>query len=102
MAYIDLVSDILQRIAAKQPTLPSDVMRSVEAEIRADFGGERHYIAKIGSSGHERQFGRNKSICDDFRRGVSKANLSIRYNLSLRRIDQIVAAHSDDSNEIPT
>lgn len=45
----DILQDIIQRVAEIKQ-LPSDVVSKIECELRRDFGGERHYIARIGES----------------------------------------------------
>jgi Mor family transcriptional regulator len=90
MATFDIVADILQRIAEHHAKLPAKVVQTVEAEVRADWGGERHYIAKLGESGRAQLADRDRRICDDYRRGEHIELLSRRYGISTKRVRQIV------------
>lgn len=90
MAHLDLVADIIQRIAEHAAELPREVLRAIEQDVRADWGGERHYVAKVGESGRAVMYERDEKIRADAARGVTEDYLSIRYNLTVARIRQIV------------
>lgn len=87
----DLVSDILDRIAGKHAKLPAKVMRQIEADIRRDWGGERHYIAKVGESGRAQLSERDARIREEARRGEHVRLLSRRWGLTEKRVRQILA-----------
>ena len=91
MAHLDLVADIMQRIAEKHGKLPTKVAQAVEAEVRADWGGERHYIAKIGESGRAQLAERDMRIRADHQRGERDDLIARRYGISTKRVRQILA-----------
>lgn len=101
MAHLDLVSDIFQRIAEKHGKLPAKVAQSVEEEVRADWGGERHYIAKVGESGRAQLAERDRRICADHRHGDHEDLISRRYGISKKRVRQIVASNPLAGNALP-
>lgn len=86
----DLVTDILDRIATKVGIVPKAVQRQLEKEIRNDWGGETHYVAKHGESARGELEQRDASIRNDHRRGERVELLSRRYGLTTRRINQII------------
>jgi Mor family transcriptional regulator len=86
----DIVADILQRIAAVV-ALPADVLARVDAEIRADWGGSREYIAKSGESVRKLMAARDAYIYAEHRRGEREQYLSRKFHISIKRIRQIVA-----------
>ncbi len=92
MPHLDLVADILQRVAEREGPLRTDDLVEIEQEVRADWGGERHYVAKLGESGRMSLARRDRAICESARNNVPEDYLSLRYNLGLRRIRQIIAA----------
>jgi Mor family transcriptional regulator len=87
----DLVSDILERIAEKHAKLPPKVARQIESDIRRDWGGERHYIAKLGESGRAVLSERDALIREQARRGERVKLLARRWGLSEKRVRQILA-----------
>lgn len=88
---VDLVSDILQRITDKHTKLPAKIARLIEADIRRDWGGERHYIAKSGESGRAVLAERDAAIREQARKGERVKFLSRRWNISEKRVRQILA-----------
>lgn len=90
MLDYDIVTDILHRIGEHHAKLPARVVQLVEDEVRADYGGERCYVAKRGESARAKLADRDNRICADFRRGEHVELLSRRYELSVKRIRQIV------------
>lgn len=86
----DILTDILQRVAEIQ-RLPSEVTAKIEAELRKDFGGERHYIARIGETATRMMAQRNIAIRAQHRAGERVAFLSRRWGLSPCRIRQIIS-----------
>ncbi|WEN13691.1 Mor transcription activator family protein [Rhodanobacter sp. AS-Z3] len=98
MAHLDLVADILQRIGL-HAKLPAKVAQAVEREVRDDWGGERHYIAKVGESGKAQLTERDKQIRDAYRQGEHIELLARRHGISVKRVQQIVAI--DAGNALP-
>jgi Mor family transcriptional regulator len=60
-----------------------DVIRSVTGELRNTLGGQSYYIQKDYVS-------RDKEIRDYYNRTVSYARVAQRFNLSERRVREIV------------
>lgn len=87
----DLVTDILERIAEKHAKLPAAVARKIEADIRRDWGGERHYIAKVGESGRAQLAERDARIREQARKGDHIRLLARRWGISPKRVKQILA-----------
>lgn len=95
MPYLDLVSDIIQRVADHAGTLPPAVLRKIEAEAREEWGGHTHYIPKLGEAARLDLVERDRRICQASKDGVPHDYLSAKYNLSIRRIQQIVSTRND-------
>jgi len=85
----DILKDILQRVAEIQ-RLPVAEIAKIEAELRKDFGGERHYIARIGETAARMMAQRDIAIRAQHRAGEHVPLLSRRWGLSPRRIRQII------------
>lgn len=92
MAHLDLVADILQRVADRETTLQPDDLREIEEDVRADWGGERHYVAKVGECGRMQLMRRDHEIREAAGKGVPEDYLSLRYGITVKRIRQILAA----------
>lgn len=88
----DLIADILDRIskacAANEDRYTPEIAISIEKEIRADWGGDRYLVSKsMGGSDHSQ---RNSRIMRDYLSGERIKLLERRYQLSGRRILQII------------
>ncbi len=88
----DLIADILHRItqacASNAEKFTAEIAVAVEKEIRADWGGDRYLVAKsLGGSDHSERNGR---IMRDYLNGERIKLLERRYQLSGRRILQII------------
>lgn len=94
MPYLDIVSDILQRVASNGSTLPAHLFAAIESDVRKEWGGERHYIAKGGESSKEKISERDRMIRAAHAEGVGEDVLGIQYSLTVRRIRQILAVES--------
>ena len=90
MAHLDLISDIFQRLAERHAKIPAKVLRDVEADIRADWGGERHYIAKVGESGRAQLEARDRQIHAEHRHGDHDELIARRHGISVKRVRQIL------------
>lgn len=86
----DLLTDILQRVAQIQ-ALPPEATAALEADLRRDWGGDRAYIARIGECALRLQAQRDIRIRQQHRQGESVKFLSRRWELSERRIRQIIS-----------
>lgn len=91
MAHLDLVADILQRVA-EHAHLPNDTLRALEIDVRADWGGERHYVAKVGEVNRAIMDERDRKIRELHANGAPEDYLSLRFDLGVRRIRQIVSS----------
>lgn len=110
MAYLDLVADLLDRVA-RRTGATAQVLRDIEREARAEWGGSRHYIAKGGEGGRVHLIERDARICADHKRliegGMPMADadeyLARRHALTIRRIRQILAGSgaSNAGNVLP-
>lgn len=85
-----MLSDIIARVIAVWEGAPVDILQRVEADVRADWGGDRAYIRKIGEVGEIARTQREEAIRQDYRRGERVAFLARKWRLSARRIQQIV------------
>lgn len=85
----DLLADLLQRIAALTQ-LPPAQLEAIEAELRAEWGGDRAYIARVGEAAVRLQAQRDIRIRQQFRAGESVKFLARRWQLSERRIRKIL------------
>ncbi len=61
------------------------VLRAVDTEMRAIFGGDRAYVR---AHGHAL---RDRAICEEYASGHGVATLAHRYTLTVRRVRQILA-----------
>lgn len=101
MAHLDLVSDIFQRIAEKHAKLPAKVAREVEQEVRSDWGGERHYIAKVGESGKAQLAERDRQIVREHHNGDHDELIARRHGITVKRVRQILACVPREGNGLP-
>lgn len=96
--YLDLIADVLDRVAS-HVNLPTSVLGDIEREARAEWGGARHYIPRLGACWRSQLETRDEAIRADRARlidgGMSlpdaDAYLARRYNLTPRRIRQIIS-----------
>ncbi len=84
----DIVADMLAVVAEVWPGLPPEAMRRAEAQIRERWGGDRPYISRRPGAGRS---ARNEAIHRDHRAGERIPLLARRYELTERRIIQILA-----------
>jgi len=89
----DIVLDILRRVqdalAEAKGGLTPELVKGVEAGIRADWGGDRVFIAKRRDEEH---CNRNSRIFRDYLAGERVKLLSRRYELSERQVLRIIKA----------
>jgi Mor family transcriptional regulator len=88
----DLISDIIARLQSEQGPIPPAVAMKIEASIRRDWGGERHYIAKTGEIGNHILAARDQRIISESRRGDHDELIARRWGISTRRVRQILSA----------
>jgi Mor family transcriptional regulator len=89
----DIVLDILSRLqdalSDAKGGLTPELVKGVEAGIRADWGGDRVFIAKRRGEGHSN---RNSRIMRDYLGGERLKLLARRYELSERQVLRIIKA----------
>lgn len=85
----DIVADMLRTVQEIWPDLPADKLAQAEAQIRELWGGDRPYISRRPGAGRS---ARNEAIHRDHRSGERIPLLARRYELTERRIIQILAA----------
>lgn len=90
---LDILSRVQEALAAAKVELPAELttelVKGVEADIRAEWGGDRVFIAKSRGEGHGN---RNSRIFRDYLAGERVKLLSRRYELSERQVLRIVKA----------
>lgn len=86
----DPLQQILERVTELVGLSP-DQRLAIEHELRGDWGGERAYIARLGECGARLQAQRDIRIRQQHRAGESVKFLARRWELSERRIRQIVS-----------
>ena len=99
MPHLDLVTDLLERVR-RRAGVATDVLRSVEREARAEWGGARHYLPKACDAKRMELMARDNRICADHARltaggmetSAADQYLALRHGLSVRRIRQITRA----------
>lgn len=89
----DIVLDIITRLqdalAEAKGELTPELMKGVEVSVRADWGGDRVFIAKRRGEGHS---SRNSRIMRDYLGGERLKLLARRYELSERQVLRIIKA----------
>lgn len=100
MPHLDLVADILERVS-QHAKLSAKAALAIEREVREDWGGERHYVAKLGESGRMQLAERDKRIRDEYRHGERIKFLAHRHGISVKRVQQIVGDTQADGNGLP-
>lgn len=83
----DFVEDVLAQIATIIPGFGGDAMARAGAAIRERWGGDRPYIARRAGEGRS---ARNQAIRRDYLAGERFELLERRYQLTRRRLLQIV------------
>lgn len=85
----DMVADMLRIMLDIWPDLAEPELRRAEAQIRDRWGGDRPYIARRIGQGRS---ARNDAIRRDHRAGERVPLLARRYQISERRVQQILTA----------
>lgn len=83
----DVVEYMFRCLLAMSPQFSDAVRQSAERHVREMFGGSRVYIARRGGDGTAE---RNAAIVRDYLKGERLSFLERRYQLSQRRILQII------------
>ena len=83
----DFVDDVVGVVAQLAPDLTPEQCAKIGAEVRLRWGGDRPYIARRQGEGRS---GRNEAIRRDYLSGERLALLERRYNLTQRRLLQII------------
>lgn len=85
----DIIDDILRRVIAMAPGFSAALAAQVDKEARQQWGGDRPYISLRRGAGTS---SRNAAIKRDYLAGERIPLLERRYELSPRRIWQIIAS----------
>lgn len=83
----DFVDDVLALVASLVPGFTPEQCAAAGLAVRERWGGDRPYIARRAGEGRS---GRNEAIRRDYLRGERLALLERRYNLTQRRLLQII------------
>jgi len=89
----DIVLDILERIRAHLQgggAFDDGARQQLDAEIRADWGGERCYIAKQGESNAIAIIRRDVEMRRAFRAGASVSVVARRFQVSRKTVYRVV------------
>lgn len=87
MTSFDILGRVQEALAEAKGELTPELLKDVEAGIRADCGGDRVFIAKRRGEGHGN---RNSRIFRDYLASEGVKLLSRRYELSERQVHRIV------------
>lgn len=85
----DFLSDVLWRIS-QRVQIETVILLEIENEVRADWAGERPYIAKDREHMHSIISARNGRIFSDWNHGEREPLLARRYGVTVRRIRQVI------------
>lgn len=81
--------DILHRVRHLFD-LPAEQLVGIEQDVRQDWGGERHYVARLGESAKQIRNKRDERIREQHHRGDHITLLARRWGISERHIRRIV------------
>lgn len=87
----DLVADFIDRVLAMRGVRTPAAVRKLEREMRRDYGGNTHYIAKFGETARLERLERDFRIRADANRGERIPLLARRWGISEKRVRQIIA-----------
>lgn len=86
----DVLGEFAHRLAQRIQGISLEIIE-VENEVRRDFGGDRYYIPRKGEDYKAHLSARNQRIYADWRAGEREPLLARRYNMTERRIRQVIA-----------
>ncbi|SFQ41465.1 Mor transcription activator family protein [Variovorax sp. OK605] len=86
---LDIIGRLQEALTAARGELTPELLKGVETSVRADWGGDRVFIAKRSGEGHNN---RNSRIFRDYLAGERVKLLSRRYELSERQVLRIIKA----------
>ena len=86
---LDILTRLQQALSEAKGELTPELVKTVEKQIRADWGGDRVYILKRRAEGHAN---RNSRIQRDYLNGERVKLLSRRYDLAERQVHRIIKA----------
>ena len=87
----DIVEAILRTCLEMAPGFSAAVAAAVDQRIRAEWGSENVYVPQFVGGAVARQTERNQAIKRDHQRGEHVELLARRYQLTTKRIRQILA-----------
>lgn len=74
--------------------ISDQVAGMIVSELHREWAGQQAYIPRNSDDRARHLSARNTAICRDYQRGESIAFLALRYKLTRRRIEQILAARN--------
>ena len=83
-----IIDDVLRRVQEAMPNFGAEVALKVSQEAHRDWAGDRPYISPTGGAEYKSQ--RDQRIYADWQRGERIPFLMRRYQLTARRIRQII------------
>lgn len=105
MSSSDIVIDTLKTLTALIERNGGVLLPTMHGEaeriVRAAWGGDRVYIAKLGEDGQRQLSARDRAIRTEFLRGDHVPLLARRHGISERRVRQIVATEREADAETP-
>jgi Mor family transcriptional regulator len=94
----DIITDLFWRLS-QRVQIAAVVLVEIEQEVRADWAGERPYIAATREQLRPFISLRNACIFSDWRRGERVPLLARRHGVTERRIRQVITELSKVRNE---
>ena len=91
----DILADVLARVREAVGEDFAKVQQGIEQAMRRDWGGERAYIAKNGESARNFLSRRDQQIIAQARRGDHIPLIARRWDISVRRVQQILSTRRD-------
>lgn len=86
----DIVDDVLRRVIEMAPGFSAALAAQIANEVRHEWAGEKTHICFIARRDAEVRSQRNEAIVRDYLQGERIALLERRYQLTGRRILQII------------
>lgn len=84
----DIIDDILRRVLEMAPNFSAAVANEISKQTRHDWNGDRPYISIDGGQEHKTK--RDLQIIKDWQQGERIPLLVRRYQISERRVRQIL------------
>jgi len=86
----DLIDDVLRRVIEMAPAFNAALAAQISKQVRHDWAGDTVKVCYVAHQTKTMRSQRNEAIKRDWQRGERLALLERRYELSERRIRQIL------------